>query len=53
MGKYYSKNFTLYVVLFILLVIVGAVTCGGGCNYGGVVCYPAYGYMSAYPGYWT
>ncbi|MFC0187769.1 YjcZ family sporulation protein [Fictibacillus aquaticus] len=51
MGKYYSKNFTLYVVLFILLVIVGASTCNKGC--GPVVCYPAYGFGGAYPGYWA
>ncbi|MDM5315446.1 YjcZ family sporulation protein [Fictibacillus sp. b24] len=51
--KYCSDSFTLYVVLFVLLIIVGAVSFSGDCC---VYSYPcSYGFSANAPinGYWN
>ncbi len=40
-GSRFSKEFALIIVLFILLIIIGATWCGG---FGGQSCAPVYGY---------
>lgn len=40
-GCGFSKDFALIIVLFILLIIIGATWCGG---FGGQSCAPVYGY---------
>ncbi|MBY6035079.1 YjcZ family sporulation protein [Fictibacillus nanhaiensis] len=54
-GKYCSDSFTLIVVLFVLLIIVGAVSFGGNCCvYPNPYPYPC-GYAANVPvsGYWN
>ncbi|WP_082861468.1 YjcZ family sporulation protein [Fictibacillus phosphorivorans] len=51
--KYCSDSFTLYLVLFVLLIIVGAVSFNGNCC---VYAYPcSYDYAANVPvsGYWN
>ncbi|MFE1243484.1 YjcZ family sporulation protein [Fictibacillus sp. NPDC058756] len=53
--KYCSDSFTLYVVLFVLLIIVGAVSYNGNCCVYSYPCPYPYSYAANVPvsGYWN